>query len=57
MEEEIARLPNNTPQDNANTTSNCELNGISASGSAKQHNGNVYNNSEHCSNYLNSDSC
>jgi hypothetical protein len=44
--QEISRLHDNAPQDGG-TASGCELNGISASGSARQHNGNVYNNSEH----------
>jgi ankyrin repeat protein len=52
--QEIARLHDNAPRDDSSTPSGCELNGISASGSAKQHNGNVYNNSEHCTSFGNS---
>jgi hypothetical protein len=48
MQEIVAHTPDNAPRDDGRTTGGCELfTGLSASGSAKQHNGNVYNNSEH----------
>jgi hypothetical protein len=48
MQEIVAHTPDNAPRDSSGTTGGCELfTGLSASGSAKQHNGNVYNNSEH----------
>jgi hypothetical protein len=46
--QELAPIHDGAPRRNDGNIGGCELfTGLSASGSAKQHNGNVYNNSEH----------
>jgi hypothetical protein len=46
--QELAPIHDSTPRDHGRTIGGYELfTGLSASGSAKQHNGDVYNNSEH----------